>query len=486
MRRLVLGIVVVLGLLGALVAAGSRPDSPAAPFFTQLAPPGPPFVPTGSFVTSTWYCPGTPARGSDGTSRFGGEVVVSNPTDVPVTGRLRIVSADQPPVLQPVSVPAHQRQVFEIDQLVTSTYASAIVELDGGRGIVEQKAISPSGHAVASCSNATSSDWYFADGFTMEGSTENLVLTNPFPGTAIVDVTFGLADTTRQPSALQGLVVPGSSVVVVSVGDQGAQQQAVLGVHVHATFGRVVAAKEQRFPGVAGRLGYVLALGAASADSQWWFADGERGPNITEQYVIYNPGDEAVEADVVLLGIDPEAVSDPSVLNQTVNVRPGTVTSFAVSELPGVPEGRHSAVVSTPANQPVVVERVLSRPVGDNAVPNTTVVLGEPSSYIANTWHVPIGVGFGIPDALVVYNTSFNPGSVTVSVFGPAGAQPIPELTDLPIAANGLLPISLEYQPAENASLVVTSTTAVVVERRLARGDATVRGRTGSFAIPEF
>jgi hypothetical protein len=484
-KRLVLAVLVVLGLVGSVAAAGSRPEA-ADPFFTQLAPPGPPFVPTGSFVTSTWYCPGTPARGSDGTSRMGGEVVVTNPTDGPITGRLRLLADGQAPVEQPVSVGAHERQVFTVDELVTAEFASAVVELDGGRGIVEQKAIHPGGEAVAPCSNATSSDWYFADGFTVDGATDRLILTNPFPGTAIVDVRFALESGSRDPSALQGLVVGGNSVLLVDLGAQGALQQSTLAVHVHATFGRVVAGKEQRFLGGGGRLGYVLALGAASLDSQWWFADGERGAGITEQYVIYNPSDETVEADVVLLGIDPTLVTDPSVTTQTLSLPARSVRSFAVSDLAGLPDGRHSAVVSTSGTQPVVVERVLSRPVGDNQVPNTTVVLGQPSSYVASVWHVPIGVTFGIADALVVYNTSFNPGTVTVSALGPGGAVALPGLEELPIAASGLITISLEDPAAVNASLVVTATSRVVVERRLARGDATVRGRSGSFAIPEF
>lgn len=484
MKRLVLAIVVVLGIVGAVAASGARPD-PATPFFTRLPPPGPPFVPTGNFVTSTWFCPGTPARGTADDTRFGGEVVVANPTDATITGRLRLVSVDQPPVLQAVSVGPYQRQTFVVDELVTSDFASAVVELDGGRGIVEQKAFHGSSQAVASCSNATSSDWYFADGFTVDNSTDHLVLTNPFPDTAIVDVTYALDGGSREPSALQGLVIPGNSVVVRDLGAEGALQQSRLAVHVHATFGRVVAGKQQRFVG-GNRLGYVMALGAPSLDSQWWFADGERGAGITEEYLIYNPGDETVETDVVLLGIGADQGVDADLTTQTVNVPPRSVESFAVSSLAGLPDGRHSVVVSTAGDQAVVVERALSRPVGDDQVPNTTVVLGSPSQYVAQTWHVPIGVDFGVADALVVYNTSFTEGTVTVSVLGPGGAQPLPGLEDLPLAASGLLSISLEDPAALNGPLVVTATTRVVVERRLPRGDATIRGRTGSFAIPEF
>jgi hypothetical protein len=486
MRRAVLAAVVVLGLIGAMLAGNSRPET-VGPFFTQLAPPGAPFVPGGQFVTSTWYCPGTPSTGDDGTSRFGGEVVVANPTDTVVTGRIQVLSVDQPPVLQSFTVGAHDRQQFDTDQMVTSAFASAVVELDGGRGIVEQRAIHPSGNAVASCANATSSNWYFPDGFTVDGSTDKLVLTNPFPAAAIVDVSFSLAGGAREPSTLQGLVVNANSVRVVDLGAEGAQQQNVLAVHVAATSGRVVAGKEQRFIG-GGRLGYVMSLGAPSLDSQWWFADGEQGANITEQYVVYNPNDRSVEADLVLLGIDTTQVADSSALSQTVTVPASGVQVITVSGLAGVPPGRHAAVVSTNASDPVVVERVISRPVDDgNGLPSTTAVIGAPSSYIASTWHLPIGVTFPLSQALVVYNTSFDAGTVTVSQVGPGGAVPVPGLENIPVAANGVITLDLTDPATVNSELIVTATTKVVVERRLARGDdESVRGRSGSFAIPEF
>ena len=65
MRRVALVAVLVLGVFGVFSASRSRPEA-VSPFFTQLAPPGAPFVPTGQFVTSTWYCGGTSALGSGG------------------------------------------------------------------------------------------------------------------------------------------------------------------------------------------------------------------------------------------------------------------------------------------------------------------------------------------------------------------------------------------------------------------------------------
>ena len=64
--------------------------------------------------------------------------------------------------------------------------------------------------------------------------------------------------------------------------------------------------------------------------------------------------------------------------------------------------------------------------------------------------------------------------------------MPVPGLEALTVAANGVLAIDLTDPAAVGAQLVVTSTSNVIVERRLPRGDENVRGRVGSFAIPEF
>jgi hypothetical protein len=255
---------------------------------------------------------------------------------------------------------------------------------------------------------------------------------------------------------------------------------------VHATSGRVVAAKEQRMLG-GGRLGYVVALGSPSLDSQWWFADGEHGAGITEQYAIYNPGERSVSVDVVLLGLAADALADPTIANQSLDVPAGGVEVFSASDIVGVPDGRHAVVVSSASSDAIVVERALTRPISGSNQVSTTVVLGAPSTYVAQTWHVPIGVTFPLDQALVVYNTSFAEATVTVSGFGPGGAVAVPGLESLSIAANGVLAIDLTDAAAIGTELVVTSTSNIIVERRLARGgDDTVRGRTGSFAIPEF
>lgn len=486
MNRIALAAVALLTLIGAIAGASGRPAA-VAPFFTQLPPPGAPFVPNGTLVTATWYCPGTPARGGEGGDREGGQVVIANPTDSEVTGRVRILSVDQPVVTQAVTVAPHGRFTIDVDEVVTSDYASAVVELDGGRGIVEQQAITPNGNVVAPCANATSSNFYFADGSTAEGSTYRLVLTNPFPQAAIADVRVGSDTGERNPIGLQGVPVAANSVVSVNLADHGLQNERLLSVTVQVTSGRLIAAKEQTFAAASQRFGYVLALGAPSLSDQWWFADGEKGSGIREEYIVYNPGERSVTVDLVFLGIPSAEVVDQSALTTTLDVAAGQATSFIASNVTALPAGRHAVVVSTPetASQ-IVVERVLTRPVPDTQQFTSTVVLGAPSNYRARTWHIPIGVSFPIDQALVIYNTSVQDTNVSVLQVGPGGAVAVPGLESVPLAANGVVAIDLVDQAAVGRELIVQASTQVVVERRLARGDATVRGRSGSLAIPQF
>ena len=68
---------------------------------------------------------------------------------------------------------------------------------------------------------------------------------------------------------------------------------------------------------------------------------------------------------------------------------------------------------------------------------------------------------------------------------GPGGEEPVAGLSDIPIAANGLLLIDLVDPLAFGRELEVVSDQLILVERRLER-TPTLRGRSGSLAIPEM
>ena len=124
-----------------------------------------PSAPLPGGLTRTWFCPGVPAAGEDGAA---GTVTVFNVGDAAMGGRITVLGVEGDSVTEPVDVAAFGQQVFDLDALVDSRYASAFVEIDGGGGLVEQKATTSEGESIAACANGTSREWYFATADTLD------------------------------------------------------------------------------------------------------------------------------------------------------------------------------------------------------------------------------------------------------------------------------------------------------------------------------
>ena len=200
-QRALAACALVLGLGGLGAASRDAPVEVDA-VFASLGSPTMPFVPLGSFITSSWFCPGVPAAGVGDAAGSGGSVSITNPSDGAMNGRITVFSSEPgvTAVEQPVTVLPRSNTVVDLDVLQPAgAFRSAVVEIDGGGGFVEQTAGHPDGNAVAACSNSASSNWYFADGFTADDSTEQLIITNPYPGYAAVDIGFVTGTGPRNP-----------------------------------------------------------------------------------------------------------------------------------------------------------------------------------------------------------------------------------------------------------------------------------------------
>jgi hypothetical protein len=337
---------------------------------------------------------------------------------------------------------------------------------------------------VAACADNTSSEWYFADGFTVDGSIETLILTNPYEDAAVVDLVFATEAGESTPAAFQGFTILPRSVKSIPIAELGARDEPVIAVKITAERGRLVAGRAQHYLG-GGRLGYGVSLAAPALRDQWWFADGEAGDGITETFAIYNPTDDDVQVDVVFLGIpldagygETEPIDVPA--RQVVVYDPSGDGETAV-----VPPGRHASVFSTLAEQSIVVERILTRRTGDSVA--TSVVMGAPprinDGYVASRWHLGIGPTEPAPAALVVYNVDNVDGTLTIEAVGPGGPSAVPSLTEVPIGAGQVITVDLVDPGVLDTELIVQSTTRVFVERSLPRGNG-LDGASGSWTLP--
>jgi hypothetical protein len=478
-RRAVPALVVVSAGVAGLLAVGRDEPVLSEPFFSPTAAAWMPSVDDAASLTGSWFCPGVPASGEDG---VGGEVVISNRDDDQLFGSFSVLTPDGPAAEQDLLVEPWSQTTIDVDAFVTTPFAAVVVEIEGGSGVVEQRAFHPAGDSVSPCANDTSDTWYFADGFTADGSVETLIITNPYDDTASANLRFATLAGESTPSAFQGFTVPPRSVRTIPIAELGARDEPVIAVEVSAQRGRFTVGRAQHYLG-GGRLGYGVTLAAPALRDQWWFADGERGDGITETFAVYNPTDADVQVDAVFLGIP----IDATVGTLTIDVPAGEVVIFDPDELApegSIPDGRHATVFSTLAAPSVVVERILTRPAGESVA--TTVSVGAPpreDGYVASRWHIGIGPSEPTPEAIVAYNADNVEGTITIEAVGPAGPTPVASLTDIPVPPGAVVAIDLVDPEVLDRELIVQSSNRVFVERSLSRGSGR-EGRANSWALP--
>lgn len=475
-RRIPMLAVTLAAAIG-IVAAGRDDPASTAPTFATAAEPWMPAVPAQSALTSTWFCPGVPASGEEGTA---GEVVVANAGPAPMSARLTLLAGEGQSVVQAVEVAPFGRTVVDVAQAITAPYVGAVVEIDGGGGLVEQRATQEAGTSIAPCTTSTSSVWYLAEGFTAEDSAEQLVLMNPFDQTVIVDIGFATDEGSREP--LDGFPVPARSVQVIDMDSIAARDEEQVAVRVEAQGGAtLIVGRAQLYSG-AGRLGYSMTLGSPVLRSQWWFANGQKGDGITQRFSIYNPTEDPVQVQPLYLGI----TADTAVVVDPITVPAGEIVTYTSDDVAGLPDGRHAILFdSQDVAQSFVVERAITRTI--EGIPTTSVLLGGMSraedALVPTTWTLAIGPGEPTEDALVVYNTTNAEGTVTVQAVTPDGLQNVPGLEAVPLPAAGIATISLADAAVADTQLVIQATARVFVERSIPR-EPGAQGRSATWAVP--
>jgi len=479
-RQLVM-VVVVLVIGVALVVVGDNKDSAdqlvAAPIDVSINEQNVlPYVSSQQALTTNWFCPGVPANDDSISS----SLVIANSSETDISATVTLISKDQAPVVNAVSVPARSHIAIDARGGLSTPFVSAVVEIIGTEGSVEQIIRHPAGDAVVLCATQPSQDWYFADGFTGADSIEQIVMTNPYSDATVVDITFVTADAERSPEQLQGFVLPANSVIALAMDEQGARNEPILAVSIHASSGRLVAGRVQHYLG-QGRLGYSMSLGASAMSAQWLFSNGEKIGGNTENLVIYNSSSRDRSLSIIFVNgsdsansIDPLLITAPA--HRVVTVDTGTI--------PNLPVGRYGIIVSTNDqnlgdSQGVVVEQVINRREGNTV--GTSVVLGAPQDSGSTTWILPSGVSAS-DDALQIMNTTAVEATVSVLQVGPAGAVVLGGLEKLVLPAGGVLSVGVP-PGLPDAQIIVQATASVVVQRLLLRGHD-LMGRSAVLALP--
>jgi hypothetical protein len=474
-RRLPFVLIAIVALVGA-VMAGRDEVQPVLPTFSAAATGWMPAAPAVGGVTETWFCPGVPATGIDD---VGGNVIVVNRTGERKVGTLLLFNERSENYRVDLTIEAWTVSRVDLAATLPGAMVGALIEIEGGGVLVEQQSLDRNGDSSSACANATSDTWYVADGSTVDGSLDQIVLSNPYDQRVVATLEFATREGSRAPSSYRGLIVPPRSTRVIDLGapGAGAQGEPVLAVSVQSTRGRLVVGRAQRNSG-GGRSGTQVTLAVPSPRDQWWFANGHKGEGVTERYSIYNPTEEDVEVDPIFLGIPTAVQPDPIPVpaKEVVTFEPGSVVEL--------PDGPYAVVFSTLAQPTVVIERAST--VTADAQSLTTVVAGatpRPDGYLATDWYVAAAPAAATEDALVVYNGDNAEGTVTVSALGASGPVPVPGLVDVALPGpDAILTIDLTDPIVLGRPLLIESTNRVFVERSYPSGVGDLR--TGGWAIP--
>ena len=448
-----------LAVLAAVLVAGGLADRRAGPDATLSADAISSQVPVAapaSARSSAWYCPGVPVSGALGE----GSVVVANTGGRRLTGTVTVFPDRGESRRTPIAVGPSSRTSVRLTDVVSSPFASALIELDGGEAVAEAVVTGAMGDSVSPCASSPSASWYFAEGVTTRDASEVLLALNPFPDDAVVDVVFSTEEGIVTPQALTGLLVRGQALTSINVGDFVQRRESV-SISLVARTGRLVVGRVQTFDGSIGRKGISVALGAAAPGPVWYFPEGIVVDGQSERFHVYNPGRTEAQVEMSLALESGEA--EP--LRLTVP-RESRLTVVAAEES-RIPKGvAHAVTVRSLQGPEVVVERTI-----DGAAPSlrTGVSIALGARLPARRWATAAGAADDTVDQwVVVQNPGERPASVTLSVLADGSPLLVGTAIVVPPGKRRAFHVNTSLKRA-TAPVLVISSEAVIVERDLYR-----------------
>lgn len=409
------GLVVVVGLLvGALTLDQSRAEPEEVMQAIQV--PGPSVAPDDA-RSSTWFCA---AATSSADGLADSEVVLANTRLEDAVATVSVfVGAAQPVIDAPVTelvvaLPAQALTSLRLADLAPgSPVVSLAVEVDGGGVIVDKTSSGPTGVDRTACSIDGSAEWVITSGSTVPGSRQQLVVFNPFPDDAVVDIDFVSEIGARSPEDLVALHVPARSSRVIEIGDVFAASESIT-TFVRLRSGRVVAEAIQSYDGSSSPLGLSIVSGVPATAESWTFAGISPGAG-PANLVVVNPSETRVRVDVEVYPAGGERFVEPFELV----LQPGQSDVVDLSEAGRLSGISSFSLVARSLDGPRIVAGMEQRPRVDEPDPLAVIVESEvdaPSTGFASS----VGQAVAAESVFTVVDIPSDDDRSVMHVFNPA------------------------------------------------------------------
>ena len=301
--------------VGVVVAFGidSRVEpSPPEQIVSAASIEEPQLVPALGALTSTWFCPTVFISPDDMGVAVESTLRIANlqSKEIPVT--ITTMSPTSRPVSFLITVAGGSVADLDMRNRVDADRVSAIVEAPGGHLAVSRRLESEWGSDIAPCAPRAGEEWSVAAGDTQRDAVEQLIVFNPFPDDAVIDVLFAteVEAGAFQAAEFQAIVVPGRDVASIDLGNVVRRRDQV-SVNLVARTGRVVVDRIQAFDNSEGRSGMAVALGSVTARELWFQPGVVVDVGTVASIHVHNPNDIPAEIDVAAESAVLFATGDP-------------------------------------------------------------------------------------------------------------------------------------------------------------------------------
>lgn len=480
-------VIIAALLVGGLVVG--RDEAPSRTEADRAADPATllPVAAPADALDVTWFCAGQSA-GDD--TPADGTLVIANVGDEPATGVVEAIAAgtDSEPVFEAIEVAAHTTERVRVADLVTADWVAAQVQVRGGTVVVDHEVVGETGRSAAPCHSRGSDVWRLPAGASTRDATDTLLVYNPYPGEAQLDVSFQTEESLRQPSAFQGLSIGSGELMALDVSGV-VTERAIVAPTVEVRRGQVVVDQVQTYDGGGAatteeeaqaegyypREGLVLTPAVPEVRTVWMLPAGAKADFLHEQVVIANPSERDAQVELTVDLADPDRNGELEPFPLTVPA--GEVSVFAVDEIESIPvDVTHTITVRSENGVPVVAQKELAAEGSEVDYTGVAVSTGSPAA--ATRWAFASGPE---PDVeagrVVVVNPGDEAVEVGLSFTGDGEVEPWlvtgedpddPEATSetFTLEPGARREVLFEDLRDGRTTLVVDSTGPVVAERR--------------------
>lgn len=316
-------------------------------------------VPGNRSLTSTWYCPTAHSRklvGSGVAAEV--ELLVTNTAAEPTRASVYLLSPTSARQLLYLEVPGLTTRSLQVANHTNDELVSALVEAPTSGVVVTRRLRSSIGSDVATCSSVVADEWYVISGDTQADALDQLVIYNPLPTDAVVDLRFA-SEAEVGPYAspeLSGLVVPAASSILIEIAEH-VRRRDIVAATVQARLGRVVVDHLQTFDGSSGRLGFSAHLATATSSTVWYHPVVRLDADTRVSVMVANPTDIVTAVDVTVVTgegkVESVAISVGPYDVTRVDVRSNLEEDIAPGTL-AAPPGLFGIIVESSDGIPVV------------------------------------------------------------------------------------------------------------------------------------